>query len=103
MYLYNTNFTGNVIADNSISENGNYGLYMQQTVANRVQGNTASGNSIGYRFNNTSKNMIFQNVSLNNITAFSLSTNDLYGPVVSTSGALSSTGDASHPMANFSR
>jgi hypothetical protein len=43
------------------------------------------------------------NACVGQVNNFALDIDDTYGPVVSSSGALSSTGDAAHPWANFSR
>jgi parallel beta-helix repeat protein len=65
---------------------------------------TAGETSIGIRSILSGGNIIVRNVCTNNTTNFLLTVSeDTFGPIVTTTGALANTGDASHPWANFSR
>ena len=59
--------------------------------------------SYGIRTYLTTDNFILKNTCVGQTNNFGLSANDTYGPIVTNSGSLSSTGDESHPWANFSR
>jgi hypothetical protein len=53
----------------------------------------------------SSNNFIFKNTCVGQINNFSISANDTYGPIVTSSGALVTTNGAAalSPWANFSR
>jgi hypothetical protein len=83
------------------------GIYLSYATGNRVEANnvwgTTGATSYGIRTANTTDNFILKNTCVGQTNNFALDLDDTYGPEVTNSGALSSTGDASHPWANFSR
>ena len=70
--------------------------------ANTIWG-TTGGTHYGIRTDTTTDNFILKNTCVGHTYNFVLSATDTYGPIVTGSGVLSSTGNESHPWANFSR
>ena len=71
--------------------------------ANNVWGTTGASSYGIQTGNTTTGNFILKNTSVGQVNNFALDIDDTYGPIVSGGGPLGSTGDASHPWANFSR
>lgn len=122
---------GNTIRDCSISDNAGNGINMQAyngtCSGNRIMGCTIRGkqqNGINLYYayanclseNNLSKsavanllitnsggNLVLQNTSMQAPSNYALDASQIYGPIVSDSGSLGTTGNAAHPWANFSR
>ena len=104
----NTQCEGNTIADCVIRKHTNSGIHLHAVEGNCVQNNQISsqtGTSIyGIYCLDTARNLIVQNTCVGQSTNnFIITANDTYGPIVSAAGALSTTGAAAHPWANFSR
>lgn len=100
---------GNTIADCMIQKNTSYGIYLFLADGNRVEGNHISGQTgnmtYGIYCNNTAKNLILRNTCVGQTNNFTIGANDTFGPIVTSSGALSTTNGAAglSPWANFSR
>jgi parallel beta-helix repeat protein len=99
---------GNTIQDNRISKNTSRGINLWTADGNRVEANnvwgTTGATSYGIRTGGSgTDNFILKNTCAGQTDNFYLDAADTYGPEVTSSGALSSTGAASHPWANFSR
>ncbi len=97
---------GNLIVDCSFQNNEGGGIYLNGIEGGQCKGNRIEGNI--FRENGTyaieasgncAHNLYVRNSSFDSQYNFSVS--DCYGPVVSDSGELSSSGKASHPWANF--
>jgi hypothetical protein len=71
---------------------------------NHISGQTGSP-SYGILSTNTAGNLIFRNTCVGQTNNFTISTNDTYGPIVTNTGALTTTNGAAglSPWANFSR
>ncbi|OVE74787.1 hypothetical protein BVX97_06340, partial [bacterium E08(2017)] len=102
----------NIIKNCSIIENAGYGIYIRggsgETAWNHIEGNFVSVqdndiSNVGINTESATESMLFSNIAMNFSTNFWLDATDTYGPIVTNTGALSSTGDSSHPRANFSR
>lgn len=76
--LYLSNATGNLITDNTCSNNtagSGYGLYLADNADNNtVSGNVADSNKIGIRVKAADSNIIFENTSSNNEYGLELAT-----------------------------
>jgi parallel beta-helix repeat protein len=100
---------GNLISDNVLWNNQDYGIYCSYAGGNRIENNhvsqTAGLTSSGISTVSSSNNFIFKNTCVGQINNFSISANDTYGPIVTSSGALVTTNGAAalSPWANFSR
>ena len=100
---------GNTIADCMIQKNTTHGIYLYVADGNRVEGNHVSGQTgnmtYGIYCNTTAKNLILRNTCVGQTNNFTIGANDTYGPIVTGSGALSTTNGAAglSPWANFSR
>jgi parallel beta-helix repeat protein len=98
---------GNLLQGNQVIMNTDRGIYLQGANGNRIEANniwgTSGGPSYGIQTIGNTNNFILRNTCVGQTSNFSLSADDTYGPEVTVSGALSSTGDESHPWANFSR
>jgi parallel beta-helix repeat protein len=96
---------GNTIADCTIRKNANRGIYMYDADGNRVEGNHITGQtgspSYGIYCEFTAKNLIFRNTCVGQTTNFTITASDTYGPIVTSTGALPTTGAGAHPLANF--
>lgn len=97
---------GNTIADCTIRENGVVGIKMYSADGNRVERNHITGpiGSSGYGISSQSskKNLISRNMCVGHAVDFEFSLSDTYGPIVTSTGALPTTGAGAHPLANFS-
>lgn len=100
---------GNLLADCTLSRNTTRGIWLSAGVnGNRVEGNHLYGQlgaSTTGIDSDSSGNLIFRNTCVGQTNNFSLSASDTYGPIVTASGALSTTNGAAglSPWANFSR
>ncbi len=99
---------GSRIIDNHVARSVTAGINLTATQDNLVDGNHVSDTegdpSLGIRSIISGGNIIVRNVCTNNTTNYLLAVSeDTFGPIVTTTGALANTGDASHPWANFSR
>lgn len=109
IYLYGTSGAcdGNTIANCSVRQHTTSGIYLIEADGGRVEGNQVScpsGGAIsGIWSDSTANNLILRNTCVGQSTNFILSASDTYGPIVSSSGSLATTGAAAHPWANFSR
>jgi len=107
LYGYSGQCDGNSIARCVIRNNTVYGIYLRYADGNRVEENHTTGTtgspSYGIFSSSTTQNLILRNTCVGQTNNFSLSANDTYGPIVTNSGELATTGAAAHPWANFSR
>ena len=98
---------GNRIHGNQISKNVDRGISLYYADGNRVEANniwgTTGATSYGIRTFVTTGNFILKNTCMGQTNNFGLSFSDTYGPTVTNSGALPTSGAAAHPWANFSR
>ena len=105
--LYGTSFgqcDGNTIRENTVSGNVGRGLELFYADGNRIEGNNIWGNATyGIRSYNTQSNFILKNTCVGNGTNYQLDSDDTYGPIVEAAGELGAADGASHPWANFSR
>jgi hypothetical protein len=100
----NAPVAGNLIRDNVIRQATDQGIWLVGAEANRIEANHLSrptGSGYGIRSSSTADNVIVKNSSDDASVNFSISINDTYGPVVTTTGLLSDTGNDSHPWANY--
>jgi len=109
VYLYGAisgQCNGNSIARCVIRNNVSYGIYLN-AYGNRVEENhitdTTGSSSYGIYSSSGSQNLILRNTCVGQTNNFALSVNDTYGPIVTNSGQLATSGAAAHPWANFSR
>ena len=89
----------------------NSGIYLDQCDSCRIESNhitgvTSTATSYGihtdYELSSaTTPNLIIKNSCIGQDNNYEIDSNDTYGPEVSGAGALSTTGAASHPWANF--
>ena len=98
---------GNTVADCTIQKNRERGIYLFYANGNRVEGNhvtgqTGVGTTYGIYCGTTADNLIIRNSCVGQTDNFYFISSDTYGPEVTASGALSTTGAGSHPLANFS-
>ena len=98
---------GNAIVDCAVRGNVNRGMYLTSAEGNRVEGNHVSAQTgtttYGIYCDSTAKSLILRNTCVGQTTNFVTSANDTYGPIVTNSGALPTSGAGAHPWANFSR
>ena len=99
---------GNLLQGNQVSMNTDRGIYLEAASGNRVEANnvwgtTGAGTTYGIYTGPSTNNFILRNTCVGQTSNFVLSATDTYGPIVTGSGVLSSTGNGSHPWANFSR
>jgi len=106
LYGWNGQCLGNVITDCTIRKNANEGIQLGFAEGNRVEGNHITGQTgattYGIHTSSSSENLIFRNTCVGQMNNFQLDSDDVYGPIVTTSGELSTSGAAAHPLANFS-
>lgn len=95
---------GNTIKHCVLTANVNRGISIDPANGNRVEDNHITGQGLwGILTSSCSNNFILRNTCVGYTANFNLSVNDTYGPIVTNSGALPSSGNAAHPWANFSR
>ncbi|MBN1676619.1 MAG: right-handed parallel beta-helix repeat-containing protein [Kiritimatiellae bacterium] len=100
--------SGNRIVNCSIQGNGYAGIYLGFANENRFERNHISGaasndTNYGIVAESSQKNLYLQNSCVGQTNNYVLNSADTYGPIVTDSGELPTTGAASHPWANFSR
>lgn len=98
---------GNIIIGNTVIDSSDVGISIRGA-RNRIENNhvystTTEFLQTGFSSSGAGGNIIFNNFSAGYAFPFVLGTNDMYGPLVTTNGALSATGAQSHPKANFTR
>jgi parallel beta-helix repeat protein len=97
----------NVVRDCVISWNVGMGISLYRANGNRIEGNhcclQTGATSYGISTSTCSGNVVVRNTCQGQTSNYSLSANDTYGPIVTATGALPSTGDGANPWANFSR
>ena len=105
--LLNSECDGNTIRVNTISKNNNSGIWLYYADGNRVEANHVSGTtadpSYGIRDSNSENNVILKNTCIGQTNNFLLGNANTYGPIVTNTGALATSGAGAHPWANFSR
>ena len=100
---------GNVVAHCVLRGNRTCGILCDGSNGNRIENNHVSGttgvSNYGIRTTASSGNLVLQNSCVGQTNNFSFSASDSYGPVVTASGAFSTTNGAAalSPWANFSR
>lgn len=101
--LYGTDgeCSGNVVENNRIIRTqGN--VFAQTAPRNVIVGNMLSETGISASTDSIDT-FVLNNLVVEKSPGFSLGANQVYGPVVTASGALSTNGVAAHPWANFQR
>ncbi len=105
LYGYNGQCAGNMINDCTIQKNTDMGIYLNYSDGNRVERNHITGqtgsDTKGLRCTG-SENLVFCNTCVGQTNNFVFFSSNVYGPIVTTSGELSTTGAGAHPLANFS-
>ena len=98
---------GNIVRDCTIGGNAGIGLSLYYANGGRLQGNLCQGQrgaiTYGLQTASCERNLVVANTCIGHTSNFDLSANDTYGPIVTSSGALPTSGDGAHPWANFSR
>lgn len=103
---------GNRVVHNTITNSQTNGMWLSSANRNQVDSNlvantkprSSDNESWGIETSGTSTgNLITRNTCLGQTNNFDLNSNDTAGPIVTSSGTLSTTGAAAHPWANFSR
>jgi parallel beta-helix repeat protein len=99
--------TANSITNCFVSQNLTYGIMIANVARTRVEGNQVASQigaaTQGIRSTGTLGNFILRNISTDHTQNYFVNAADTYGPIVSSSGELATTGGAAHPWANFSR
>ncbi len=100
--------SGNKIENNVFCDNADSGIRLEVVAGNRIQNNHITGstgaNNYGIiSYQTSTANLVAQNMSFGYQVNFSLSTNDVNGPVVYSASTLSTNGAAMSPWANFYR
>ena len=99
---------GNRVENNLFVENADSGIRLERVAGNRIQnnhvtGSTGAGNFGLISYQTSEANLIVQNMCFGYQVNFSLSTNDVNGPVVYSPSTLATNGAAMSPWANFYR
>ncbi len=108
LYAWEGQSRGNVIVNCTLRDNTGQGIYLLQNAdGNRVENNhisdTTGATSYGIRVGVSSANFILRNTCVGQTNNYSIAGNNTYGPIVTDSGELGTSGAAAHPWANFSR
>ena len=99
-----TSCSFNTIEDCLIAKNSKDGIYCTGGSGNRFDRNLLVENSESGIETSSQKNLIVRNIAIGNtITNFIFDIRDTSGPIVTNTGALPTSGTATHPWANFSR
>lgn len=87
------------IFNNTCSHNTNAGngTGISGTFLSRIEGNSVAGNDKGIQIENSVRCLIIKNTALNNTTDYDIGTDSFVGPIISTTGTITST----NPWANF--
>jgi len=102
----NTASSHNGIFDCLVAKNGGNGIVCSANQGNHIEGNFVSENdSTGYGIltQSSQKSLIVKNICIGHTNNYTIAATDTYGPIVTNTGALPTTGVAAHPWANFSR
>jgi len=101
--LYGTDgeCSGNVVENNRIIR-AEIGVFAQTAPRNVIAGNMLSETGISASTDSIDT-FVLNNLVVEKSPGFSIGANQVYGPVVTASGALSTNGVAAHPWANFQR
>ena len=108
-YLSSTNgqCDGNAIVGCTVGESADIGIDLGYADGNRVEGNHvashAAGTTTGIDTTTTQSNLFLRNFCAGHVFDFMPNANDTYGPAVTNSGELATSGAAFHPWANFTR
>lgn len=109
LYVASTNgqCDGNAIVGCTVSESTDTGIELGYADGNRVENNhvatQAGGAAQGIDTTTSQSNLFLRNFCTGNFTDFTVDANDTYGPVVTNSGELATSGASFHPWANFTR
>ncbi len=96
--------SGNRILNCNLQKNSLYGINVNYASENCFIGNTLTTSGTANLYTaNSSGNYILQNVASGSAANYLVNINQVYGPLVPTTGALPTSGDAAHPWANFLR
>jgi len=98
---------GNAIVGCAVGENAGTGIRLNVAAGNRVENNRLYDFDGGTRYGidcvSSTNNLIVRNSSGGQMYDFSMSSKDVYGPIVTNVGELATNGASAHPWANFSR
>ncbi len=96
---------GNTIMNCTLSDIQGIGISIGDGGGNRIENNNIRGlDSSGYGiWTGPSNNVIVRNTVMGFITNYNMGAGDTYGPIVTNSGVLATSGEGAHPWANFSR
>lgn len=107
---YSDPCSGNSVRDCIVSDNHQYGIRFLTANGNRIENNhvtgtTGSPQSWGIYSSGSTNNFILKNTCVGQLNNFAISPDDTYGPIVTSSGSLSTTNGAPtlSPWANLSR
>lgn len=91
--------SGSIVIYNSCLYNrdNNNGYGISASGLSRIEGNSVAGNDIGIESLNGGRNLIIRNTAANNSPNYSIGTGNFTGPIINTSGTITST----NPWANF--
>ena len=91
--------SGCVIISNSClyNQDGGNGYGIGASGLSRIEGNSVAGNDIGIESLDGGRNLIIRNSAANNSPNYSIGTGNFTGPIINTSGTITST----NPWANF--
>jgi parallel beta-helix repeat protein len=100
--------SGNRVVNNSFRANTVSGIYLHNAKNNYLENNLITGStgatSYGIQVSTgTTNNFVLKNTAIGQNINFNIMAGNTWGPIVTDTGALTPTGDASHPWANFSR
>lgn len=96
--------SGNRILNCSVQKNTLYGINVYYASENCFIGNTLTTSGTANLYTaNASGNYILQNIASGSAANYLTITSQVYGPLVTAAGELSTSGSAAHPWANFSR
>lgn len=102
LFAYQGSCSGNRIEGCLFSANSQNDLCLNQASGNIIVGNTFSGvSAAGLTIASSDGNLVMQNMSADVGSAYLLDASQVYGPVVSASGELSTSDSSAHPWANF--
>ena len=107
VYFLGPQCDGNAVRKCIVSRNHDAGVFMVSATANRIEDNQFIGQTgvepygifVGL---DCSKNLIVRNMASGQLFDYGIYGANTYGPIVSTNGALPTSGAAAHPWANFS-
>ena len=97
---------GNVVVGCVVHANVDNGIHLVLARGNRIEGNHATdqtGLSYGFSAISAASNLFLRNSSIGHVYNYVPGAGDTYGPTVTNTGELATSGEAMHPWANFSR